>query len=117
MKRGAVRLGTVLIASCVLMGCGGKIATTGIATVTQLGPPPTLLMRYENGDAKWRRLERDNEKKHVSKLVNNLGRPARYVETKQGGTLTFPNGDTIIYEPISEKESGSPALSRLKPMN
>jgi hypothetical protein len=103
MNCAAVRLVTALIACCVLVGCGGKIATTGIAAVTQLGPPPTILVRYENGEAKWRRLERDNEKKHASKLVENLGLPARYVETKQGGTLTFPNGDTIIYQPIPEK--------------
>jgi hypothetical protein len=73
------------------------MATTGIASVSQLSPDGAILVRYHDGKADWRRIHPDNMPKDAKKAFNHLNQPARYVETSRGSTLTFPDGETINY--------------------
>jgi len=92
-------LGGVLTA-LALGGCGGKLATTGWATVTNVDPHGRILMRYEDGKTAWKRLDRDNFLKDFRTVQKNLFKPAKLVETKKGSTLTFPGGETLIYRNV-----------------
>lgn len=85
---------------CFCEGCGGKLATTGWATVTDMTPQGAMLLRYEDGKAAWKLINPDNPRKEAAVVSKNLLKPARYVETKKGSTLTFPSGDTINYREI-----------------
>jgi hypothetical protein len=86
--------------ACFGVGCGGKLANTGWATVTDMTPQGTMLLRYEDGKAAWKLINPDNPRKEALVVSKNLLRPARFVETKKGSTLTFPSGDTINYREI-----------------
>jgi hypothetical protein len=85
---------------CFCGGCGGKLATTGWATVTDMTPQGAMLLRYEDGKAAWKLINPDSPRKEALVVSKNLLKPARYVETKKGSTLTFPSGDTINYREI-----------------
>ncbi len=78
-------------------GCGGKIAKTGCATVTGVYGQGVMSMAYPDRKAVYKRVNPDNPQKASRIAQENLMKPARYVETKQGSTLTFPKGETITY--------------------
>jgi len=81
----------------VLVGCGGKLAEPGCATVTGLSQG-IMRLSHPDGKVNFKRLMRDKLPKDARTVARNMGKPARFVETKKGGTLTFPNGDTVIYQ-------------------
>ena len=83
-----------------LGGCGGKLASSGWATVTAIDPHGRILMRYDDGKTAWKRLDPDNFLKDFRTAAKNLHRPAKYVETKKGSTLTFPGGETLVYRNV-----------------
>jgi hypothetical protein len=82
----------------LLSGCGGKIAKTDYAAVTEIAPNGVMRMQYADGKAAWKRVNEENGPKDCTVVAKNLFKWARVVETKKGSTLTFPNGDTIIYQ-------------------
>ena len=84
----------------LLSGCGGKLAKTGFASVTEVAPNGVMRMQYADGKASWKRINEENVRKDSAVAVKNRLKWARFVETKKGSTLTFPNGDTIIYQNI-----------------
>ncbi|MFH0826006.1 MAG: hypothetical protein V2B18_24895 [Pseudomonadota bacterium] len=88
-------LPAVLVTS--LCGCGGKLAETGCARVSGISPCGTMALQYPNGAVKFKRLGESSGRSDVQTVSKNLHAPARFVETKQGSTLTFPGGDTITY--------------------
>jgi hypothetical protein len=90
-------LTVALIGVSVLGGCGGKLAETGSATVTGLSYG-IMRLHHPNGKVNYKRLLPDKMPKDARTVARNIGKPARYVQTKKGGTLTFPNGDTVIYQ-------------------
>ncbi len=56
-----------------------------------------MRLQYADGKGAWKRINRDNIEKDFIVAGKNVFKWGRYVETKQGSTLTFPGGDTIIY--------------------
>ncbi len=84
----------------LLSGCGGKLAKTGFASVTEVAPHGVMRMQYADGKAVWKRINEENVQKDSAVAAKNRFKWARFVETKKGSTLTFPNGDTIIYQNI-----------------
>jgi hypothetical protein len=54
-------------------------------------------LRYVEGGAAVKQLDPDALPKAAKTTAQNLFAPARYVETTQGSTLTFPSGDTVVY--------------------
>ncbi len=83
-----------------LGGCGGKLAKPGCAVVSQVCPNGLMLLHYPEGKCAWKRLRSDDVCKDSSKLAKNLYKPAKVVETKKGSTITFPCGDTFIYQDL-----------------
>lgn len=86
-----------LLAVIVLGGCGGPIAKTGWTTVTAVSPHGVMRLGYPDGTAAWKRIDPDKVRKGARTAAENMLKPARFVETDQGSTLTFPCGDTLIY--------------------
>ena len=84
----------------LLSGCGGKLANTGFASVTEVAPHGVMRMQYADGKAAWKRINEEHVQKDCAVAAKNRFKWARFVETKKGSTLTFPNGDTIIYQNI-----------------
>jgi hypothetical protein len=100
-RRLNILLSLIFFSGIILCGgCGGKLATTGWATVTDITPQGAMLLRYEDGKAAWKLINPDNPRKEAAVASKNLLKPARFVETKKGSTLTFPSGDTINYREI-----------------
>ncbi len=88
---------TFLLTVLVAGGCGGKIAKTGVATVTGVTPDGVMRLNYADGKSALKRVNPDNVRKATKMAAENAFKPARYVETTQGSTLTFPCGDTLTY--------------------
>ena len=96
----------MLFTLVLFYGCSGKIAKTGCATVREVSCDGILSLQYADGRMKLKRLEQANLPSHLKKVKKNLLRPAKYVETVKGGTLTFPNGDTVICHDVKrDKDS------------
>jgi hypothetical protein len=87
-----------------MAGCAGKLATAGAARVIQVAPNGAMLLQYEDGKAAWKLINPDSPRIDMETAEKNVLKPARYVETKKGSTLTFPSGDTILYKDISSDE-------------
>jgi hypothetical protein len=76
---------------------GGKLAETGWARITGVTVHGAMQLHYASGKVDWKRLNPDKVRSDTRLAIKNLFKPARYVETKQGSTLTFPGGDTLLY--------------------
>ncbi len=98
----AVTIGCI-VCCAALVGCTGKLATSGWASVAQLAPNGAMLLQYKDGEAKWKLLKQDNIHSEFKTAAKNLGAPARFVETKVGSVLTFPNGDSVHYRDIPKE--------------
>lgn len=81
-------------------GCGGKLAKTGSAAITGVSRNGEIRMNYECGKTKWKRIDCGNIREGIRTAEENRFKPARYVETKSGSTLTFPGGKTITYQDL-----------------
>lgn len=81
-------------------GCGGRLAKTGYATITDVAPSGAVRIQYAEGKADWKQMECDNVLREVRIAQRNRGKPARIVETKNGGTITFPEGDTVTFHDL-----------------
>lgn len=90
----------IALLSVLNQGCGGKIATTGSAFVTDVNPNGIFRMQYEDGKMAWKRVNPDNPVEQTRVATKNRLAPARYVETRRGSTLTFADGKTINYFPL-----------------
>lgn len=88
---------TIVVAAS---GCGGKPATTGWATITDVTADGAMRLQYSSGKANWKRIEYDNVRRDIRIAQENRGQPGRYVETKNGGTITFSTGDTLTFHDI-----------------
>ena len=88
---------TILLSALVAAGCGGKIAKTGSATVTGVTADGVMRLNYADGKTALKRVNPDNVRKAAKMAAENAFKPARYVETTQGSTLTFPCGETLTY--------------------
>lgn len=84
----------------IAAGCGGKLANPGWASVAQISPDGGIFLRYADGKAEWKLIKRENMPTDMKTAIKHLNEPARFVETKQGSTLTFPGGDTLNYQEI-----------------
>ncbi|MDQ1239513.1 MAG: hypothetical protein QG577_1699 [Thermodesulfobacteriota bacterium] len=89
-----------LMASC-LAGCGGKLASTGFARVTDVSPQGAIRMQYGSGESSWKKVDPGNVRKDTVTAMKNRLSPAKYVETKNGSTLTFADGETIVYQDLN----------------
>lgn len=96
---------TAVTITASLGGCGGKLAKTGCATVTDVTCDGAMRIQYASGKADWKRMECDDVRRDVRIAQQNRWKPAQYVETKNGGTITFPEGDTITFH---DMYSGAP---------
>jgi len=79
-------------------GCGGKLASPGWATVTHVSPDGGIFLRYADGKSNWKRIKPEHIPKDMETAIKHVNEPARYVETNQGSTLTFPGGDSLNYQ-------------------
>jgi hypothetical protein len=93
----------LIVAVPVIGGCGGRLTSTGWASVAAVSDHGTMLLHYADGNMKWKRLNPDNVRNDSKMAFKHRAQPARYVETKQGSTLTFPGGDTLRYYEIDPK--------------
>jgi hypothetical protein len=84
-----------------LTGCGGKLSNAGFARVTDVSPSGAIRMQYGNGELAWKRVNPDNVGKDTVTALKNRNRPAKFVETKNGSTLTFLDGETIVYQDLN----------------
>jgi len=87
----------------IAAGCAERLTTTGWAVVAAVSDHGTMLLHYADGKMKWKRLNPDNVRSDSKLAFKHRSQPARYVETKQGSTLTFPGGDTLRYYEIDPK--------------
>ena len=103
-KSASLIFALVAVACIALIGgCGGKLATTGWATVTEVQPNGVIRLDYPDGKAAWKRIDEDNIRKDTAAAAKNAFKPARFVETKKGSTLTFADGHTLIYHDLDPK--------------
>jgi hypothetical protein len=80
-----------------MAGCGGKLARTGCAVVTDVTCNGEMRVHYADGKIRWKRIDSENFDRDVRTAEQNRFKPGKYVETKSGGTLTFPGEKTIVY--------------------
>ena len=97
-------LALVIIPLLFVAGCGGKLANTGWASVADVRPDGVMRLNYPDGKTGLKRIDEENIRKDTKAAAKNLRKPARYVETKKGSTLTFPDGHTLIYHDININE-------------
>jgi hypothetical protein len=98
-------LGLIIIPPFLLVGgCGGKLANTGWATVAEVRSDGVMRLTYPDGKTGLKRIDEENLPKDTKAAAKNMLKPARYVETKKGSTLTFPDGHTLIYHDINIHE-------------
>lgn len=83
-----------------LSACGGKIANSGWATIADVKPDGAILMHYSDGKSDWKRVDPDNPVRETRKAIKHINQPARFVETKSTSTLTFSDGETLLYKPM-----------------
>lgn len=86
----------LILAACY-QGFADPLSKNGWARVIDVSPHGAMLLQYASGKVAWKRINPDNVRKDTMLAVKNRFLPARYVETKQGSTLTFPKGETLIY--------------------
>jgi hypothetical protein len=96
----------IVFAVILLCGCSGKIAKTGCATIKNVNCDGIMTVQYADGMMKLKRLDQANLPSDIRRVKENLFKPVKYVETVKGGTLTFPEGDTIICHDV-KREKGS----------
>lgn len=87
--------GSILAASAA--GFADPLSKTGWAVVTDVSPFGAMRIQYADGKAAWKRINPDNVRNDTKLAAKFRFQPARYVETKQGSTLTFPTGETLLY--------------------
>ncbi len=96
-----MRASAILISLAILCfalgGCGGRIAKTGWGRVTAVSPCGDMVLQYCDGSTEHKRIGPAGMPKGARIAAENLLTPARYVETDQGSTLTFPCKKTITY--------------------
>jgi hypothetical protein len=88
-------LGLTLAAQ--VQGFADPLSKNGWARVMDVSPHGALLLQYADGKAAWKRINPDNVRNDTKLAAKFRFQPARYVETKQGSTLTFPSGETLLY--------------------
>jgi hypothetical protein len=88
---------TLICSALVAASCSGKIAKTGSATVTGVTLDGVMRLNYADGKTALKRVNPDDVRKATKMAAENAFKPARYVETSQGSTLTFPCGTTLTY--------------------
>jgi hypothetical protein len=79
------------------------MAESGWAAVGHVNPDGATLL-HKPGKTEWKRIHPDQMPASARIAAKNVGKPARFVETKNGGTLTFPEGDTIIYRDFPKEK-------------
>ncbi|MDA8407382.1 MAG: hypothetical protein M0T73_11080 [Deltaproteobacteria bacterium] len=87
----------VVILMSLLSSCGGKIAKTGVGSVVDVNDWGVFSFAYPDGFQSWKRFGPETMKKDIKVAQQNVRKPARFVETPKGGSLTFPDGKTILY--------------------
>ncbi|MEW6351127.1 MAG: hypothetical protein AB1646_18880 [Thermodesulfobacteriota bacterium] len=100
--KGLVYVAMVLAVAVGPWGCGGRIATNGCAVVTGVACDGSMRLQYKDGKTAVKRLECDNLAKDLKTVGKNQFQPARFVETRKGSTLTFPDGQTIHYKDVKK---------------
>jgi hypothetical protein len=94
----------IILLFSFVAGCGGRLANTGWATVAEVRSDGVMRLNYPDGRTGLKRIDEENVRKDTKAAAKNLLKPARYVETKKGSTLTFPDGHTLIYHDININE-------------
>jgi len=97
-KRSSIRIVAATILFLCAAGCGGRLANTGFARVTEVSPQGAIRVQYDNGELAWKKVDPDNARKDTLIAMKNRLKPAKYLETKNGSTLTFLDGETIVYK-------------------
>lgn len=97
-KYSSIVIVVIASASFCLAGCGGRLANTGFARVTEVSPHGAIRVQYDSGELSWKKVDPDNARNDTRIAMKNRLKPAKYVETKNGSTLTFLDGETIVYK-------------------
>ncbi len=84
-------------------GCGGKLANSGWTTVTEVRDHGLMRLDYPDGKVAWKRLDPDSMPQAGRLAEKNRFKPAKFVETKKGSTLTFRDGATVIYHDLPKE--------------
>jgi hypothetical protein len=92
-----------LVSVLFVAGCGGKLANTGWTTVTEVRDDGLMRLDYPDGKVAWKRLAPDSMPKAGREATKNRFKPAKFVETKKGSTLTFRDGATVIYHDLPKE--------------
>jgi hypothetical protein len=100
ISRSLLRLAVILFSAGVLCSCGGKIAKTGVGFVGDVNDCGVFRLSHTDGSQSWKRLQPDSSRQDFKTVQQNTMKPAKYVETPKGGTLTFQDGSTVVYQDI-----------------
>lgn len=97
-----IRIMYLMLACCLLLfgGCGGKLAKTGCAVITDVACDGAMRIQYADGKSAWRKINPDDLPKASIIAQRHRFSPAKYVETRNGSTLTFADGETILYRDL-----------------
>jgi hypothetical protein len=87
----------MLLLMSLLSSCGGKMVNTGVGSIMDVNEYGTFRFAYPDGSQSWKRFNQDSVNKDIKVAQQNRLKPTRFVETPKGGTLTFPDGKTILY--------------------
>ncbi len=93
---------STLVASALMLvlgmgGCSAKATRVGCAQVTGVSCDGVMRVSYADGKAALKQIDPDDLRKGTKTAIENMFKPARYVETTQGSTLTFPCGKSLLY--------------------
>jgi hypothetical protein len=99
-RYGIVSLAILAIMALSISGCGGELSRSGWGKIVKVGQDGSFSVAYPNGNVSPKRLSRDSSHSDYRRLVANRLKPAKVVETPDGGTITFTDGETIRFDEV-----------------
>lgn len=88
----------------VLNGCSGELSRSGWGKITKVSCDGHFNIAYPNGNVSPKRLTKDSSSSDYRALMANRLKKAKVVETPEGGTVTFQDGETIRFKEVATKE-------------
>lgn len=85
-------------------GCGGELSRSGWGKITRVDCNGGFSVAYPNGVVSPKKLSNDSSAGDYRTLLSNKLKPAKVVETPEGGTITFQDGETIRFKEVQRKE-------------
>ncbi len=62
-KRSSILIAAISILFLCVAGCGGRLANTGFARVTEVSPQGAIRVQYDSGELSWKKVDPGNARK------------------------------------------------------